>query len=205
MTINIKIRMNFGFVSDFGIKMKKITKPAFRLVSHLSNQHYDQVILGGIKAAEKSVLIATANIKNVMVRRLKRYFSIIEVFAGLCQRGVDVKILHAQRPSGPFLEAMHKHPELEQEHFDMRLCARNHMKLVSIDHHTLYLGSANFTGAGLGLRSAERHNFEMGMVIHDQDMIRNASDIFYDIWTGRMCKKCAFRGRSCRLPLDRIE
>ena len=185
--------------------MKKIIKPTFQLVSHLSNQHYDQVILGGIKGAEKSVLIATANVKNLMVRRLKRYFSIIETFARLCQKGVDIKILFARKPSQPFLDAMHKHPELEQEHFDMRLCARNHMKLVSIDNRTMYLGSANFTGAGLGLRARERHNFEMGMVTHDTAMIKEASDIFYDIWSGRMCKKCAFRKNSCKLPLDQIE
>jgi phosphatidylserine/phosphatidylglycerophosphate/cardiolipin synthase-like enzyme len=182
-----------------------LNKKKIQLVSHLSNQHYDQVILGGIKTAEKSVLIATANVKNVMVKRLKRYFSIIETLARLCQRGVDIKFLHAQKPSQPFLDAIHKHPELEQEHFDMRLCARNHMKMVSIDNKSLYLGSANFTGAGIGLRAKERHNFELGIITLDKNMVKDASDLFYDIWTGRMCKKCSFRKNVCKLPLDRIE
>jgi hypothetical protein len=45
----------------------------------------------------------------------------------------------------------------------------------------------------------------MGIVTHDTAMIKEASDIFYDIWTGRMCKKCSFRRNVCKLPLDKIE
>jgi phosphatidylserine/phosphatidylglycerophosphate/cardiolipin synthase-like enzyme len=139
-----------------------------------------------------------------MVEGWKHFESIIETFATLCRRGVDVKILFAQEPSRPFIAAIRKHPELERENFDMRLCRRNHMKLVMVDNELLYLGSANLTGAGIGLRGEHSRNFEIGILTRDPQMVKDVTEIFQDVWQGKVCRSCKLK-TYCTLPLDRIE
>ena len=175
------------------------------LVSHANSELYDEVVMKGIVQAKRYILIATANVKNMMVRlRKKKYESVIDSFARLCGNGGEVKILHSGRPSRPYLEALHKHPELESENFDMRQCGRNHMKIVSIDGKILYFGSANLTGAGIGVRSEYKRNFEIGIVTHQESVIQELEDIFYGSWGGGMCAKCGHKSR-CLLPISKIE
>jgi phosphatidylserine/phosphatidylglycerophosphate/cardiolipin synthase-like enzyme len=186
------------------MKAEPSLTPAFTLVSHQRTALYDDEIIGGVRAATGRVLIATANVKNVMVQRRGRFESIIETFAQLCRRGVEVKILFAQEPSRPFIAAIRKHPELERENFDMRLCRRNHMKLIIVDDRLLYLGSANLTGAGIGLRSEHSRNFEIGILSRDPGLIAATERIFSEVWRGTVCKACRLK-KLCPLPLDRIE
>lgn len=176
----------------------------FTIVSHRSVELYDEKILHGIEGARQYVLVATANVKNVMVKHRGRFQSIIQTFAALCRQGVDVKILFAQKPSGPFLQEIRRHPELERENFDMRHCARNHMKLVVIDGRTLYFGSANLTGAGIGLRGAGKRNFEVGLLSGEPGLVRDIEEIFFDIWEGRQCRACLLQ-KQCPLPINKIE
>ena len=42
---------------------------------------------------------------------------------------------------------------------ELRLCPRVHLKAVVVDGELLYVGSANWTGAGLGVKSSKRRNF----------------------------------------------
>ena len=46
----------------------------------------------------------------------------------------------------------------------MRACPRVHLKMIAADGEKLYLGSANFTGAGPGEKSDGRRNVELGIV-----------------------------------------
>ena len=58
-----------------------------------------------------------------------------------------------------------------QRGLKMRQCPRVHLKLIAVDGSSLYLGSANFTGAGLGAKGDGRRNFEMGIVTDDEGML----------------------------------
>jgi hypothetical protein len=67
----------------------------------------------------------------------------------------------------------------------------------------LYLGSANFTGAGLGAKAEGRRNFELGIVT-DDDLLLDAIQARFDrIWTGRECGNCRLRAL-CPAPLDNL-
>ena len=83
----------------------------------------------------------------------------------------------------------------------MRLCPRVHLKAVIIDGAFLYLGSANWTGAGLGIRSPFKRNFELGVITEDSGMLDLVQGIVDDIWSGKQCGACKLRQR-CEAPLD---
>src|SRR5689334_17511146 len=121
--------------------------------------HYEAVI-EAVLAAHTSVWIATANLKELMVedhlarpgarRRMgkPRYRSVLAAFAELAARGVELRILHADRPSRPFRAEVARHAELDRG-LERRICPRVHLKTVIVDGELMYLGSANWTGAGL--------------------------------------------------------
>ena len=73
--------------------------------------------------------------------------------------------------------------------------------MIAVDGAYLYLGSANFTGAGLGARGDGRRNFEMGLVTDDDVLLDSAQQRFDRIWTGRECGACRLRAE-CPAPLD---
>jgi len=173
--------------------------------------HYENVTLA-IARARTSVWIATANVKQLMTeapigtrdRARGRYVPILDTLQSLCDRGVQVRILHATPPSGPFREELAARAgRLVRPRFEMRLCPRVHMKMIAIDGGLLYLGSANFTGAGLGAKGDGRRNFELGVVTDDDWMLAQAQARCEVIWRGGECGACKLR-RECPGPLDRI-
>ena len=85
--------------------------------------------------------------------------------------------------------------------FEMRACPRVHLKMIAIDGAQLYLGSANFTGAGLGAKGDGRRNFEMGILTDDEWLLDEAQARFERIWRGTECGACRLRG-VCPAPLD---
>lgn len=177
--------------------------------------HYDAAI-ESVLSAETSVWIATANLKELMVedgraqpgvrrsRRRSTYRSILEVLADQARRGVELRILHADRPSGPFRAELARHPILDEGGLALRLCPRNHLKTVIIDGRRLYLGSANWTGAGLGARGATRRNFELGVMTEDTRILDHVQGLYQHLWSGGPCRDCGLRDR-CPGPLDLLE
>jgi phosphatidylserine/phosphatidylglycerophosphate/cardiolipin synthase-like enzyme len=171
--------------------------------------HYETVIRA-VREAKTSVWIATANLKELMVEDLRwtsrrrrvgstSYRSVIGVFAELATSGVELRILHASPPSRPFREELRRHPGLPLE---MRLCPRVHMKAVIVDGRFLYLGSANWTGAGLGAKGTGRRNFEIGIVTDDALLLDDVQELFDRVWRGAECAACRLRAE-CPRPLDR--
>lgn len=170
--------------------------------------HYDEVI-AAVSQAEVSVWIATANLKDVHVeapvgtraRARGRYVSMTEQFQDLTRRGVEIRILHGATPSRLFLASLKRRRELAPPAFEMRECPRVHLKLIAVDGAYLYVGSANFTGAGLGARGDGKRNFELGFSTDDDVLLDAAQSRFDRIWTGGECGGCRLRSR-CPGPLD---
>ncbi len=174
----------------------------------LDRDHYDHVTLA-IQRAVTAVWIATANVKQLMIeapigtraRARGRYIPILDTIQSLCDRGVRVRLLHATPPSRPFREELAARAERLRPGFEMRACPRVHLKMIAIDGALLYLGSANFTGAGLGAKNDGRRNFEMGIVTDDDWMLDAAQARFDRVWRGAECASCRLRGE-CPAPLD---
>jgi phosphatidylserine/phosphatidylglycerophosphate/cardiolipin synthase-like enzyme len=182
--------------------------------------HYEAVI-ERVLGAERSVWIATANLKELMVedhrarpgvrRRMRgksaRYRSVLAAFEEQILRGVEIRLLHAGEPSRPFKAELARRRGLRGKalvgggRFEMRQCPRVHFKAVVIDGAEVYLGSANWTGAGLGARHEGRRNFELGFVSRDDLLLDQVQSLYDDVWRGAQCGACRLRVM-CPGPLD---
>ena len=72
--------------------------------------------------------------------------------------------------------------------------------MIIVDNTFGYFGSANFTGAGIGVKHARRRNLEVGAVTEDPDTVKALSNRFDAFWMGDDCRDCAFR-TSCPDPI----
>jgi phosphatidylserine/phosphatidylglycerophosphate/cardiolipin synthase-like enzyme len=170
--------------------------------------HYDTV-MGRVLAARRSVWIATANLKELLVEgsltgrtaRSRRYHSVLRVFDDMAGRGVELRILHAAYPSRAFRDEFEEHPRLVGGGLELRMCPRVHLKAVIVDGSFLYLGSANWTGAGLGAKGTGKRNFELGFVTNDEALLDEVQAMFERLWRGKECATCRRRD-VCEAPLD---
>lgn len=151
---------------------------------------YQRVVLEKLAHARESVLIATANVKAMLVEVDGDFRPVADVFAALARRGVEVRLLHAELPSRPFRAAFDKHRVLTRGGMTLKICPRVHFKAVLVDGAWLYLGSANLTGAGLGAKHKDGRNFELGFVTEDFDTIDRVSALFESVWSGMECRAC---------------
>ena len=189
------------------------TRPARPVAMELvsGRGHYDRVI-AAVAAAKTSVWIATATLKELMIEstgarrsrgRAGAYRSILATLDELVARGVELRILHGELPSRPFRTALLRRPALAGGGLALRRCPRVHLKLVIVDGEVLYLGSANWTGAGLGARGTGRRNFELGIVTDDAGLLDEAQGLVDRIWRGGECAGCKLR-EECPGPLDEV-
>jgi len=179
-----------------------------RLVS--GRGHYDEVVRA-VGEASRSVWIATANLKELMVEDLRwtsrrrfgrtSYRSVIGVFADLATAGVELRILHAAPPSRPFRATLARRPGLAGG-LQLKICPRVHFKAVVVDGDFVYVGSSNWTGAGLGAKGAGRRNFELGFAGSDDGLLDRVQELYDRVWRGAACKGCKLRD-VCPAPLDR--
>jgi phosphatidylserine/phosphatidylglycerophosphate/cardiolipin synthase-like enzyme len=180
--------------------------------------HYERVI-GAIRDAHTSVWIATANVKELLIedararpgrRRTMRkgagsYVSVLAILDELAARGVELRLLHAELPSRPFRAELARHPRLlaAAGGLALRRCPRVHLKTVIVDGALMYLGSANWTGAGLGAKGSGRRNFELGIVTDDGLLLDQVQAIYERIWSGGECAACKLRAE-CPGPLVQL-
>lgn len=176
--------------------------------------HYERVIRA-VLDAHTSVWIATANVKELMIddgravpgrrRSLRRasYVSVLARLDELAARGVELRVLHGELPSRPFRTQLAKLPRLVAGGLALRRCPRVHMKAVVVDGELLYLGSANWTGAGLGARGSGRRNFELGVVTDDAPLLDQVQSMYERIWSGGECAGCKLRDE-CPGPLSEL-
>ena len=150
---------------------------------------YERLMREEIPAARRSLVIATALVKQTTVELAPGDFGpFLHLVAELIQRGVAVFLLFAGKPSSKFMESLVALPrELWPR---MRVCARNHMKVVIIDGQRLYLGSANLTGAGLGRKSRNKRNFEFGIFTTDRRLVERLTSMISAIWDTSPCETC---------------
>jgi phosphatidylserine/phosphatidylglycerophosphate/cardiolipin synthase-like enzyme len=154
---------------------------------------YREVVLRRIQEARESVWISTANVKAMFVEQDGEHRSVLELFATLAERGVELRLLHAELPSRPFREAFDRQAKLVRGGLQLKICPRVHFKTVLVDAAWVYLGSANLTGAGLGAKGDHKRNFELGFVSEDFDVIDRTTALFNAVWTGAECGPCALR------------
>ena len=163
-----------------------------------NEEHYTRVI-ERVRQTKKRLWIGTADIKDLHVKFLNSSVSFLSVLSSLAQHRVNIRILHAKKPGVNFTQSYIKYPLLEKC-MEMGLCPRVHFKIIIIDSTFAYFGSANLTGAGLGLKSKKNRNFETGLISDNESIIQQLEQQFDNVWMGRHCPSCG-RKAYCKNPL----
>ena len=153
--------------------------------------HYSEVI-EPIAKAKTFVWIGTADIKDLHVRHRGSVKSFLAVLDSLAKRKVAIRLMHAKEPGPNFRSSFDKHPLLWKS-MERQLCPRVHFKIIVIDGELAYTGSANLTGAGLGLKGPNKRNFESGIITKNPALVSSIMDQFDEVWMGKHCKTCKRR------------
>ena len=154
-------------------------------------EHYDKVIMQ-LASVKKALWIGTADIKDLHVKSGNSTIPLLGVIADLLKRGVEVRLIHAKEPGPAFREDFDRYPILATT-LERMLCPRVHFKMIIFDFETAYIGSANLTGAGIGMKSDARRNFEAGILTDDPSLIDAATEQFDAVWRGAHCTRCGRR------------
>ena len=123
----------------------------------------------------------------------------LALLAQLIRKGVEVRLIHAKEPGPAFREDFDKYPVL-YDRLERVLCPRVHFKMLVFDFKEVYIGSANLTGAGIGMKGEDKRNFEAGILTDEPTIVEQAMNQFDDVWIGKFCKKCKRRD-FCHYPI----
>ena len=116
----------------------------------------------------------------------------LALLAQLIRKGVEVRLIHAKEPGPAVREDFDKYPVL-YDRLERVLCPRVHFKMLVFDFKEVYIGSANLTGAGIGMKGEDKRNFEAGILTDEPTIVEQAMNQFDDVWIGKFCKKCKRR------------
>ena len=117
----------------------------------------------------------------------------------LTGKGVEVRLIHAIEPGPNFRKDFDRYPLLAKR-LKRILCPSVHFKILVIDQKICYVGSANLTGAGMGMKSLYRRNFEAGIITDASDIVNAAIEEFDKVWRGSECLNCQ-RKKYCPDPI----
>ena len=162
------------------------------MLSYISNSDHYNEVLSRVMHVKQSLWIGTADIKDLYVEDGKQAVPFLGVLAKLIKKGVAVRLIHAKEPGPVFREEFDKYPAL-YEGLERVLCPRVHFKMMVFDGKEAYVGSANLTGAGIGMKAEGTRNFEAGILTDDPDIVEQAMNQFDEVWMGKYCKTCKRR------------
>ena len=153
-----------------------------------NEEHYSEVI-SRITSVRETLWIGTADIKDVYVKQDGETMPLLGQLASLLKRGDGVRLVHAKEPGPNFREDFDRYRILATD-LERVMCPRVHFKMIIFDLETAYIGSANLTGAGIGMKSSLRRNFEAGILTNDPQIVEAAIEQFDTLWMGAHCQKC---------------
>ena len=150
-------------------------------------EHYTKV-LNLAAMAKRTLWLGTADIKDLYVSQGGEQKPFLGILSAMLGRGVEVRLIHAKEPGPNFRTDFDRYPRLAAR-LERVLCPRVHFKIIVIDQTVCYIGSANLTGAGMGMKAAGRRNFEAGILTDDPKIVEAAIEEFDKVWRGSECKR----------------
>lgn len=169
---------------------------------YIANSSHYKDVLSLVKDVNSTLWIGTADIKDLYIEIGKQKRPFLGLLAKLIGKGVDVRLIHAKEPSPAFREDFYKYPILF-DGLERVLCPRVHFKMIIFDCKQVYIGSANITGAGIGMKGETTRNFEAGIITDDPTIVEKPMEQFDNVWNGSMCKKCR-RKQYCADPISNL-
>lgn len=173
------------------------------MTTYIKNEdHYHKVIEKALNV-KKSLWIGTADIKDLYVKEgLNSTQPFLAGLSKLIQRNIEVRLLFAKEPGKNFKNDFDKYLLLIK-YLEKAVCPRVHFKIIILDYQEVYIGSANLTGAGLGMKSNRNRNFEAGILTDEPTLLNDAIEQFDEVWTGLHCTNCG-RKRYCEQPINQL-
>lgn len=186
-------------VIDRPIFIKETPNTSCKMRLIIENHYQEFIKL--INAAKSSIKIMTADFKLIKLKSTTRKnfeerTSFIRDLMERAEHGISVQIICSD-PSKYFKEEYEElRKRMNTDNFRIYFCIRNHAKVVIIDDKTAYLGSANFTKAGVGQGVLSKGNFEVGIMTENQEIISSLKAHFTKIMNGDYCEGC-HRAKKC--------
>lgn len=159
------------------------------MIEFISDADHLSRILDLASKAKQTLWIGTADIKDLYIVQGKIEQPFLGVLSDLIGKGVEVRLIHAKEPGPNFREDFDRYPRLSTM-LERVMCPSVHFKIIVIDQSLCYVGSANLTGAGMGMKSDTRRNFEASILTDIPTIVKNACQEFDKVWCGSECKKC---------------
>ena len=122
----------------------------------ISDSDHYTTVLDFASRAKHTLWIGTADIKDLYILKGKKEKPFLGVISDLIGKGVEVRLIHAKEPGQNFRDDFDRYPNLIQ-HLERVMCPRVHFKIIIIDMEICYVGSANLTGAGMGMKADTRY------------------------------------------------
>ena len=155
------------------------------MVQYISNSEHYKEVLSRVISVKHMLWIGTADIKDLYIEMGKEKKPFLALIAQLIRRGVEVRLIHAKEHGQNFREDFDKYPVL-YDRLERVLCSN--------------VGSANLTGAGIGMKTDNRRNFEAGILTDEPEIVEQAMNQFEEVWMGKHCKTCK-RREYCSDPI----
>ena len=162
------------------------------MLTYISNSAHYKEVLSQVQSVKHILWLGTADIKDLSVEVGKEKKPFLALIAQLIRRGVEERLIHAKEPGPNFREDFDKYPVLF-DGLERALCPRVHFKMLVFDGKEVYVGSANLTGAGIGMKGKDKRNFEAGILTDDPEIVEQAMNQFDEVWRGKHCKSCKRR------------
>ena len=160
------------------------------MIKYIADREHYTEVLAQCTSVKHDLWIGTADLKDLYVGKSgAKVEPFLAVLDRLLRRGVDIRLLHAKEPGENFREDFDRFPGL-WDGLQRRLCPRVHFKLLVFDCSLAYIGSANLTGAGMGMKGDGNRNFEAGILTDEPSLVDAAADHLDSVWQGHRCKTC---------------
>ena len=159
------------------------------MIKYIADRDHYTEVLARCATVKHDLWIGTADLKDLYVGSGRDVEPFLAVLDRLLKRSVAVRLLHAKEPGENFREDFDRYPGLWTS-LERRLCPRVHFKIMIFDCSVAYIGSANLTGAGIGMKGEGNRNFEAGILTDDPQLVDSAADHIDSVWQGLRCKTC---------------
>lgn len=159
------------------------------MIRYIKDEQHYMLLMDEISKVKHTLWIGTADLKDLYIKLGKCSMPFLSLLEQKVKRGVSIRLLHAKEPGENFRNDFDRYPLLWKG-LERSLCPRIHFKMLIFDLHSVYIGSANLTGAALGMKSGRNRNFEAGIFTDEPGLVESAISQFDDVWIGKYCKEC---------------
>lgn len=171
--------------------------------THLITENHYQEIIQLLSSAKSSMKIMTADFRFIKLKsslkhdkQIKEGLSFIRYLMERAEQGISVQIICSDPTNNFMKEYEELCKKMNTDNFQIFFCKRNHAKAVIVDNEIAYIGSANFTKAGVGQGVLSKGNFEVGIITENHEIILSLNSHFSNIIKGDYCEKC-HRAMTC--------